>query len=225
MNIDANNLKFYAAAAATGGEIDGSHLQTSSTLGNEIGTILKAERESGTIKYVKQFLKNENADQWGPVKVYLSSLPKYMPDTVLAFTLAGSKSRSDTSVELSGTATFTATTLITTSTDLTGEVMAGESVFNSTDDAVSKCVPVLEVATTHIILASPYAGTTGSDKTISVAPATMFQYIAPTTVDDTLSPTVTVVAGGFVGTWKRYEVKENCPPFSNDSFSIMYEEI
>lgn len=225
MSVDPSNLRFYAATMSTGGAIDLAHLQTSSVLGNEIATILKSEREIGAIKYVKQFLKNENADPWGPLKVYLSDLTLYIPDTGISFTLAGSKSRYDQPATLSGTAVFTATTLITTSADLTSEVMAGESVFNSTDDAATKCIPILEVASTHIVLSSAYAGTAGSGKSISVAPATMFTFIAPTNADSALAPTITLLAGGVVGTWKRYEVKENCPPFANDAFSIMYEEI
>ena len=223
-SVDPANLKFYRSLTKEGGAIDLSHLQTSGVLGNEISRISAAERSTGTIRYVKQFLRNENDMSWGPVSIYISSPPQYSPDTVLGFALTGSKSMLHTASVLSGTAIFTATGFITTSVDLQDEVKAGECIFNSSDDTPVRAVKITTVASTHLQLESAYIGTLGSWKEISVAPATMSRFVAPVSSSDTLSPVETFTPYRSVGMWKRYEVKMGTPPFANDWFTVRFEE-
>lgn len=222
--VDPANIRFYRSEYETGGNIDLNRLQVSSVVGNEISRISKTERELGTTRYVKQFVRNENNMAWGPLKVFLSALTQYAPYTEISFVLAGSKSMATTSAVLSGTATFTATGYLTTSNDLRGEVCAGECVYNSSDDGVTRANKITEVASTYIQLESAYIGTLGSGKQISVAPATMSRYISPVSGSDSISPTVILDAYGSVGVWKCYRVLENAPQFANDYFTLKLEE-
>lgn len=225
MEIDTSLLKFYAPASTLGGEINLASLQTSSLVGNEISSISTLERSTGTMRYVKQFLRNESPDAFGLCKVYLSARTQYSPNTGIAFALSGSKSRLTTASALSGTAVITATGYITTSSDLRLEVACGERVFNSTDDLVTYSVEVSEVASTYIQLNAAYIGTIGAGKTISVAPATMSTFISPVSADDPVSPSVSIATLDSIGVWKRYEVFAGCPAFENDWFTLTFEEV
>lgn len=223
-SVDPANIRFYASMYPSGGDIDPSKPQISAIIGNEISRISRAERKNGTIRYAKQFVRNENDMEWGPLNVYFSNLTQYSPNTSVSFALTGTKSTIDVCVELSGVATVTASGHFSTSVDLRNEVKAGEQIFNSSDDTISKATKIKEVASTYIQLERAYIGTLGANKTLSVCPATMSQFVAPTSHTDELSPEITIGIMEYVGMWKRYEVFEECPPFSNDWFTIVYEE-
>jgi hypothetical protein len=223
-SIDPALIKFYAAVATDGGGIDFSSQQTSSVVGNEIARITASERRDGIIKYVKQYVVNENAETWGPVAVYLSSLPIMAPNVEVAIALTGSKSRLSTASTLTGTATFAFGTTIFTSDDLTSEVRAGESVFNSDDDDASKSAVISSVTATTIVLETAYLGTAGSGKGIAVCPATYLQFRSPVQYDyDMESPTLAPLSP--VGIWKQYRVLPACPPYSLDGFTLKIEEL
>lgn len=224
-SIDPALIKFYAAVATDGGDINPSALQTSSVVGNEISEITTAERSTGTVRYVKQYIVNENSSSFGPFKVYLDSQSQYTPNTGVGFAITGSKSRSQTASTLTGTAVFTATGYLTTSSDLREEVAIGEKVYNSTDDSAVFGVEILEVASTYIQLSAGYAGTYGSGKGISVCPASSLTYISPVSSSDPLCPILTLGQNEKVGIWKCYEVFMGCPQFENDWFTLIFEEI
>ena len=226
MTIDTANLKFYRSVAIDGGGI-GTELMTSSLLNNEFDRITVLERQTGTIKYSKQFLKNDNADDWSNVKIYLPATTLNAPYTGISVCLAGSKSLLNTSATLSGTAIVTASGWFTTSSDLRLEIGQGELVFNSTDDTISDAVPVLSVASTYIVLESPYFGTVGgSSKQLSVGPAYLASFIYPRSTSALVSPAaISIPAGQAMGMWKRYTTVVNCPPFTNDWFTIAFEEV
>lgn len=221
-SIALENIKFYHSLSSYGGDIDPLHLQVSSVIGNEIARITSNERQTGTVKYTKQYIRNENDMTWGPVCIYLSSRTQ-SSNTQISFSMAGSKSMLTTSATLSGVAIVTATGFLTTTADLRGEVAAGECVYNN-EDGVAKAIAVREVASTYIQLDAAYIGTLGSGKLLSVAPATMSRYIAPITSTDPLTPLATIGSMEYIGMWKRYEVYPLCPPFSNDWFVVKYEE-
>lgn len=221
--IDPTLLKFYAAVATLGGGPDFSAEQTSGQIGNEISKITVDERTVGSIRYAKQFLRNENADAWANVNVYLTSRTQISPNTDISFALTGTKSMLETASVLSGTAVFTATGWITTSTDLTQEVNVGEMVFNSTADDISKSKRISAIGASYIQLEGGYTGT-ATTGTISVAPATSALFISPTYSDDPTSPTIDVPAMGVCGVWKRYQVWDGCPQFTNDWFTLTFEE-
>ncbi len=223
MSVDVSNLKFYASVSTLGGGPDLSRQQTSGQIGNEISKITVAERATGTTRYVKQFLRNENTDEWANIKVYLSSRTQYSPNTDISFALTGTKSMLETASVLSGSATFTATGWITTSMDLTQEVNVGEMVYNSSSDEISKARRISSMGASYIQLDAAYIGTLGSGS-ISVAPATTALFISPMYNDDPASPTVTIPASGTCGVWKRYIVWDGCPQFTNDWFTLTFEE-
>lgn len=223
-SIDPTLIKFYAAVATDGGDIDLSSQQTSSITGNEISRITASERRDGTTKYAKQYVMNENAETWGPVGVYLSALPLMTPNVEVAIALTGTKSRLSTASTLTGTATFAFGTTIFTSDDLTSEVRAGESVFNSDDDDASKSAVISSVTATTIVLETAYLGTAGSGKGIAVCPATYLQFRSPVQYDyDMESPTLAPLSP--VGIWKQYRVYSACPPYSIDGFTLKIEEL
>lgn len=224
MAVDVANLKFYAAASPLGGDIDLSAEQTSAVIGNEIARITATERTQGTEKYVKQFLRNENAEDWEDVRVYLSSRTQLTPNTTISIAITGTKSMLQTASALSGSATVTATGWFATSSDLRQEIKPGERVYNSTNDTLAQAQRVYEVGQTYIKLESGYSGTAGAGKTLAVAPATMALFISPTSVEDITSPIIDIPSMGVCGVWKRYIVLGGCPQFSNDWFTTTFEE-
>lgn len=224
MTLRAENFAFYRSVATDGGDIDISSPETTSVVGNEIATITNAERTAGVIKYTKQFLKSTNDVDWEPVVVYLSSKTACAPNTEISFALTGTKSRISTASALSGSATVTATGYIYPSVDLREEVATGEKIFNS-DDGVAYAVFIDEITSTYIKTRTAYAGTSGTGKTLMVAPGTMAEFRAPESSADITAPTTIVLAGKTRGIWKRYQVWDGCPAYSNDSFTVTFEGI
>lgn len=223
-SINLEQIQFYHSLTAEGGDIDTLHRQVSSVLNNEFTKITQAERQTGTIRYTKQFVRNENDMVWGPVKIYFESKTQMAPKTAVAFALTGTKSLLHSSATLSGDATVTATRYMLTSSDLREEIKPGELVYNSTDDGLDRAVKAIEVASTYIRTETTYIGTLGTLKRLSVAPATMATFIAPITSEDTTTPTQLLNPLEYFGVWKRYTVMDTCPPFSNDWFTILFED-
>lgn len=224
MTIDVNSLKFYAAVATAGGSIDLSNEETSGVVGNEISKITSSERSTGTTRYVKQFLRNENGDVWAGVRVYLSARTQLSPKTDIAFALTGTKSMLESASTLSGTGTVTATGWISTTADLRQELFPGEMIYNSTNDTLQQAQRVESVGSSYIKLEAGYYGTLGSGVGLSVAPATMALFISPVSIDDPVSPLVDIQSMGICGVWKRYLVWDGCPQFTNDWFTLTFEE-
>lgn len=221
---DPSLFEFYRSVATDGGGI-GTELMVSSLMDNEFQKISTSDRANGIILYSKQFIKNTNPADWENVLVFFKSLTTKQPYTTITMCLSGSKSKLYDSVELSGTATVTASGYFETSVDLRPEIGVGEWVYNSTDDPVSFAIRVSEVTPTYIQLHLPYAGTMGTAKKLSVAPATYSSYAYPTAKDHPLiSPPVTIPTGGAIAVWKRYEVVAGCPQYANDWFTIKLEE-
>jgi hypothetical protein len=222
MTLDAANFKFYASVSTLGGGINLSSPQTTGVVGNEFSTITNAERATGTIKYRKQFIKNENAEDWTSVKVFFKYKTTNAPNTEVLFAISGSKSMLTTASTLSGSATVTATGYFFTSVDLRGEVATGEMAYNA-EDSLSKAVFIEEITSTYIRTRTPYTGATGESKQLMVAPATMANFIGPISKDDSTSPLIDLLAGGTVAIWKSYLVWNGCPAYSNDAFTLQFE--
>lgn len=223
--LDMDNIKFYAAVSADGGDIDLSNEQTSGVVGNEISTISARDLSTGTVRYSKQFVRNENAVDWNGVRAYISPFTARFPNTSISISLAGTKSKLRESVELSGSATVTATGYFQTSADLSQEVRPGERVYNSDDDLASVAGVITSVAPSYIQIAPPYLGTTGSGKQLSVAPATMNVFVDVTDPLSEVALHIDVASSSYTGVWKKYTVGEGCPAFSNDWFSLVFEMV
>lgn len=221
--IEVASLHFYRAASTLGGGI-GTELMVSSVMGNEFDRVTASELAAGITKYSKQFLKNDNTSDWSGIVVYFSTLD-ITNKVLVGMCLAGNKSRLDASVPLSGTATVTASGYITTSTDLRLEVGPGEVIFNSTDDTLADAVTIAVVAATYLTLRSPYLATWGSGKTLSVGPASQSYYVYPRSLTDSVCPPpISIPAGGAMGVWKRLIVSPGCAAFSNETFTLKFEE-
>lgn len=222
MTLDPDYIGFYGSIDTDGGAIDPSKPQSSGVVGEEFSRISIAERQTGTIRYAKQFVKNDNDEDWEDVKPYIQYQTSLAPNTGAAFALTGSKSRLSTASALSGTATLTATGWIETSVDLREEVATGEMLFNATD-SVAKAVRISDMSDRWIQLEGAYTGTTGSAVQLMVAPAITSQFISPTSVDSPSAPITIILARKTRGIWKQYTVWDNCPPFSNDWFTVIFE--
>lgn len=174
MAISVASLKWYkclnwADAATHGGGIDTGTQIISETKNNIFSDVGNTERITGTTNYRKIYFRNENSDTYGYPKAWIYSNTESTGDTIYV-RLGGTKGLTGNATALTGTATFTnGATIIYTSNDLTAEVNKGEYIFNSSDDTTTQSASIDTIFATKIWLSGNYVGTTGDDKSISVA--------------------------------------------------------
>lgn len=228
MAIETSLLKFYAPLNATdpassgyGGDIDTSALMTTDVIDNEFDDVSNAERVAGLVDYRKQFLRNENAEDWENVKLYVSPNTTATMDTV-DICQGGTLSLLGATA-LFGTATYQTATILTVETDPTFSVRPGEWVYSVVNDGSLECArEVLSVASTSITLTASFGTSTEGTDTIGVCPATMFTYDAPSSSASAYD-IGTLPATTHVGVWKRRTVQAGATGQSNNSFTTVWE--
>jgi hypothetical protein len=227
--LSATLLKWYQCtnwteAATHGGAIDTGNEITTNTSNNIFDDVSDAERITGDTEYRKIFFRNENDDTYTAPKTWIYSNTPCTGDAVW-IQLGGSMSQSGTAVQLTGTATFTnGATTVYTSNSLIGEVLAGERIYNMTDDAYTLSATIYSVAATVILLEDNYGGTTGDGKDLAVASADTFTYVQPDAVDhaDVLSAS-DVASNGSFGVWIKRIVDEGAGGYVDNTFTIKVE--
>jgi hypothetical protein len=228
MTINFDLLKFYPPINATdpassgyGGDADTTATMTTGVANNEFDDISNSERISGKIDYRKQFIRNENADEWEQVVLYVAQNTPSEDDTI-DICQAGTLSCLGTSV-LIGTADFESDTIITFATPATFAVRPGEKVFDYTSDPdMGDPQTVATIVGNSIHLASPFSGATGSAHDIYVCPATMFDYSAPASLSGGMW-VGSIPGNAHIGVWKRRTSDAGAAGYTNNSVIIRWE--
>jgi hypothetical protein len=224
--IAATLLKWYQCTNWTdtsthGGAINTSAEITTNTSQNIFDHVSNAERVAGDTEYRKIFFRNENADTYTSALAWIDSNTPYSSDTVW-IQLGGSKSQQATAIALTATATwFNGATEVYTYTSVVGQVMPGERIYNSTDDAHTLSATIYSVAATVILLTENYEGTAGNGKATSVASANTFTYVQPDAYDhaDVLH-VGDLVQNGSCGIWIKRIVSVGTDGYKDNVFTI-----
>lgn len=227
--IAATLLKFYQStnwtdASTHGGAIDIGNAITTNVSENIFDNVSDAERAAGDTEYRKIFFRNENADTYTNALAWIDSNTPCSGDAVWV-QLGGSKSQTGTAIALTATATwFNGATEVYTSESAIGEVVAGERIYNSDDDAYTLSATIFSVAATVILLVDNYEGTAGDGKATSVASANTFTYVQPTAIDhaDVLS-IGNLTQDSSCGIWIKRIVDESSPGYVDNVFTIKIE--
>lgn len=229
MSIDINKIKFYAPVDSDypddgwyGGEADTTATQTSGVINNEFGDVTNEERISGLIDYRKQFIVNENVDEWEDVVVWISE-NTICPDDAIDICQAGSLSRIG-DVEYLGVASYLeSATILVFESDVNWDIRPGEWVYSYTFDAnMERPREVVSVSQETVVISSAFETPTNQEDVIFVCPATMFTYTRPESKDDALK-VGTLTASTAAGVWKRRTINPNASGYSNNSFTIRWE--
>lgn len=228
MGINTSLLKCYKPVNATdpasdgyGGDIDLTAEMTSDVINNEFDDVSSAERVSGLIDYRKQFLRNENADTWENIKVYISPNTPATMD-IIEICQAGTLSVLGATVLL-GTATYESATVLVFESDVTYAVSPGEWVYSvMNDSAISAAATVASVSGFNVTLSASFGSSTTGEDVIGVCPATMFSYSAPSSIGDGLL-VGSVASNQCRGVWKRRTVDADATGQSNNSFTTVWE--
>jgi hypothetical protein len=227
--LSATLLKWYQCtnwteAATHGGAIDTGNEITTNTSNNIFDDVSDAERSAGDTDYRKIFFRNENDDTYTTPKAWIDSNTPCTGDAVWV-QLGGSKSQQGAAVQLTGTATFTnGATTVYTSSSLVGEVLPGERIYNSTDDAYTLSATIYSVAATVILLDDNYGGTTGDGKDLAVASADTFTYVQPASLEhsDVLIAS-SIASNGSFGIWIKRVVDAESGGYVDNTFTIKVE--
>lgn len=229
MTINVSLLKFYPPVNATdpassgyGGDANIAATQTSGQLGNEFRDVTNEERISGLIDYRKQFLRNENADTWESVKVWVSQ-NTLAPDDTVDICQAGTLSLLGATSLLGAASYVTTATVLNFAFDPHLAVRPGEWVYSVTNDAtMASPKEVATVTNSTVVLVEAFGTSTADPDTIAICPATMFTFSSPASksvgkfVGD-------VASNNAVGVWKRRTVSPNAAGYTNNSFIVTWE--
>ena len=227
MTLDTDLLKFYgpsnwdSSLSNYGGDISLASLMTSSVSQNEFPNVTNAQRETGLIDYRKQFIRNENADSWVQVCVFLYPNTTSLDDTI-DICQAGSYSQLNATVVL-GSATFTTATIMQFQFPVIRAVRPGEKIYNITTDptgANARVISSVSVASTVTILTAFGGATTGTNQ-IVIRPAIEFTYSAPATTTTALS-VGSITGNTYTGLWKRRTVNALASGITNNSVKVRW---
>lgn len=229
MSIDVSKIKFYApinstdpASAGYGGDVNTTATQTSGTLNNEFDDVTNDERISGLVDYRKQFIRNENADSWEEVKVWVASNTP-APDDTIDICQAGTLSLLGATALLGSGTYVESATIVTFASDILFAVRPGEWVYSVTyDGTILQSRQVATVSQYKVTLASAFGSSTAGTDVIAVCPATMFTFSAPASKADGLV-IGTIPATTAVGIWKRRTVTAGAAGYANDTFTVRWE--
>jgi len=211
MAIDYDLIKFYQCeywgnSRNHGGDISDIEIESGKSE-NIFSNVSDENRKAGSIDYKKIFIRNENASVWHNVVAWIEA-DTPAPNDSISIHSAGTKSRYDEPVELSGLCTIRDNYVIgDINTNFTKEVSVGERVYNGSDDTIISAVEVSAVYDQYIVLSENYPGTPGVNRVLCVAPAKYMSFVSPLSKN---SPDRIVYGdiapGDYVGMWIKRTV-------------------
>lgn len=233
MALLSENLIFCGPANSTpatqgyGGGPNSTASMTSGILQNEFLNVTDQQRREGDTDYRKQFIWNNNDENWAGVLLWISENTPASGDSV-SICGGGVLSKLGEAASI-GVATHMTDTVI--KVEFSGEgspTCYGEHVFNASEDSdMASHRKVISVATESvgvymIEIESAFGVSTTWEFTLSVTPATMFSYAEPSTKDSAI-PLGNIHAGEFAGVWKKRIIESGADGYTNNGFSIRLE--
>lgn len=228
MSVKASLIKFFQCAtwaegAAHGGGIGAVEI-SSGAINNIFDDISDAERVAGDVDYRKVYVKNENADTWAAVKLWIS-LFTVSEDDEIYILRGGIKSTESTPISLTGTVTFATKQVVGVGTSFLSELASGEKIYNSSDDAEGDGVEISSITDdTTLTLLSSYGGTQGSGKNYSITGIDQCSFVSP----DSKGHSDIVSCGSleqseYAGVWIKRVVNAAAAGRSNNEFKLKFE--
>lgn len=203
---------------AHGGDIDLSELMVTETMNNMFDDVTDEQRAAGMTDYRKIFFRNENADLYANVKLWISQNTLAENDEI-DIRLGGTKSQLSTDIPLSGTATLTyGSHHVPTSVDLRQEICSGERIC-VTDDP-SNYIEVDFVTATEIVLKANWTLDTHESVSISVKRADINVFTHPITKGAGLV-LGSLAENAYIGIWVRRTVDPAGPGYTSNTFTFV----
>lgn len=179
MALDPASLKWYQCANWSDSSSHGGGIDTTATIldtASVFSYLNSGQINTATDRYKKIYFRNESSESFSGGHVYFSATSFSSYNSIYAATCGYSIQLYDATVVSTSVSIENGSSEISTPTSLVGYLLAGEKVYNSTDDTTTDAATILTVATNLITLTATYQGSTNASCALSVCPASSLSY-------------------------------------------------